>query len=280
MVCTERKMENINPWLIRFGHKTETPLIRLFCFHFAGGSALSFKNWAKYLPENIELIAIQLPSRDGRYTEAALTETTQVVESIRQQILPYLTKPYIIFGHSLGALISYELLHDLNKPEIMPPALFIPSAYRAPHLPAKAKPAYTLPDKEFIARLEQFEGTSKVVLENQELMAAFLPRIRADFQILETYKYQQRPRLNTPILAIMGKDDPHVAKNELLDWEGHTQEKFRCHFFEGGHFFIHTAEQELMQMIRQECQTIIQSLLVNQQHTTNFQPHSPTSLKA
>ncbi len=254
-------METLNPWLIRFSRRNgSTPSVRLFCFHFAGGSALSFKSWPQYLPKNIELIAIQLPARDGRYTETALTDTRKIVDALSQEIAPYLDMPYIIFGHSLGALISYELLQALNKPNVRPPHLFIPSAYRAPHLPARAKPAYTLPDKDFIIRLEEFEGTSKTVLDNEELMAAFLPRIRADFQVLETYQYQQRTRLNTRILAVMGKDDSHVKDTELMEWEGHTQKSFACRFFEGGHFFIQTAEKELIQMIQHECQLLTQSI--------------------
>lgn len=253
-------MKTLCPWLIRY-NGDDSSAIRLFCFHFAGGSALAFKSWAQYLPDDVELIAIQLPARDGRYSEPALTDMSQVIAGLIPVIAPYLDKPYIIYGHSLGALIGYELIRTIHKMGLASPKLFVASAHRAPHLVARAKPIYTLSDKEFITKIGRFEGTSKIILENEELMSAFLPRIRSDFQILETYDYQPYVPLDTPILALMGRDDTHVNETELLGWAEHTKKNFRCHFFEGGHFFIKIAEKELLNVINHECDMLTNYLL-------------------
>ena len=244
-------MSTISPWLIRYCGD-ETSSIRLFCFHFAGGSALAFRRWAEYLPDDIELIAIQLPGRDGRYAEPVLTDVSQIVDCLIAEMAPYLNKTYILFGHSLGALICYELIRVIEKLKLTLPKLFIPSSHRAPHLPAKAQTIYNLSDKEFIIRLGEFDGTSKTVLENEDIMAAFLPRIRADFKILETYVHRRNSPLKVPILALKGRDDSHVSEADLLGWAEQT-ENFKYHLFDGGHFFIETAKAELLNLIKHEC---------------------------
>lgn len=247
-------MNAISPWLIRLSGD-DASRIRLFCFHFAGGSALAFRSWAQFLPSFIEVIAIQLPARDGRYGEPALTNIPQILDGLIPELTPYLDKPYLVFGHSLGALIGYELIRAQRRLRLKPPELFIPSAHRAPHLPARAAPTYDLSDEEFLVRLEAFDGTSREVLDNQELMAAFLPRIRSDFRILETYVRQPQAPIDIPILAILGQDDPHVSETELRGWGEHTG-NFRYRLFPGGHFFIETAKPELLNLIKHECEIL------------------------
>lgn len=247
-------MKTLSPWLIRY-NGDENSDVRLFCFHYAGGSAMAFRSWAQHFPASVELIAIQLPVRDGRYAEPPMTDASIIVENLLPEISGYLEKPYIVFGHSLGALVSFELLRALKASRLPLPKLFVPSAHRAPHLPARAAPIYRLSDKEFLVRLERFEGTSKDILENEELMSAFLPRIRADFLILETYSRKRPEPLGVPVYAIMGREDVHVCETDLRSWSEYSSD-FRHRLFEGGHFFIETAKREVLDMIRQECEKL------------------------
>ncbi|MEM1256293.1 MAG: alpha/beta fold hydrolase [Cyanobacteria bacterium P01_H01_bin.21] len=213
------------------------PKLRLLCFAYAGGSAWMFRSWAKQLPDIVELSAIELPGRGKRMAEPALNRVSSIVENLGPELLPYLNIPYACFGHSLGALVAFEICRWLqNTTHISPFHLWV-SASQAPHLPTTKSPMHTLPDADFINELKRYKGTPTSILNNAEMMTFVLPILRADFTVLETYQYQPSEPLNCPITGFWGQQDPIVSQSEVAAWHIHTRD-FSLEAIDGDHFFM------------------------------------------
>ena len=225
--------------------------LRLFCFPYAGGSALSFRNWPDLLPATIEVCPIELPGRGMRLKEAPFTQLAPLVEEIVQSLLPYLDKPFAFFGHSMGGLTSFEVARLLRRTYARNPAHLFVSGRRAPQIPDSDSPIHTLPDAEFLKELHRLNGTPEEVLANEELMQLLLPTLRADFAALETYTYQPESPLSRPITAFGGLQDPDVSCDMLEAWQEQTSATFSLQMFLGDHFFIHTAQSLLLQSLTQ-----------------------------
>lgn len=236
-----------NGWIVL--HKPNPSAeIRLFCFHYAGGNATLFHKWAESMPPMVELCAIQLPGRGARIGEPLLTDVGAVVDQLAAAMSPYLDKPFMFFGHSMGALLSYELTHRLREMYSLEPEHLFVSGRRAPQFPAHTA-YHNLVDAEFMERLSTLNGTPKAILENSELMQLMLPMLRADFQICETHRYQQRAPLACSLSALGGLGDPDVEYAHLSAWRTETTGQFNLHMFHGDHFFIQSATLSVLQVL-------------------------------
>ncbi|QDR79902.1 thioesterase II family protein [Sporomusa termitida] len=222
--------------------------IRLFCLPYAGGGASSYRGWAKALPE-VGVYPIQLPGRETRIAERPLYEMNQLVEAVATAIFPYLQRPFIFFGHSLGARIAFEITRKLRKRWNVQPCRLIVSASRAPHIP-EPKPLHHLSDVEFIKELSRFSGTPEAVLHNRELMELFMPILRADFAVDETYVYAEDTPLNCPVSAFGGTGDSEATREEIEAWAGHTNGDFSLEMIAGDHFFLQTKRDALLRSVR------------------------------
>ena len=213
------------------------PQIRLFCFAYAGGSAWIFRTWAELLPNTVEVCAIELPGRGKRMAEPALNNLSQIIENLGPELRPYLNLPFACFGHSLGALVMFELCRWLRQSFQLTPIHLWVSAAQAPHLLAEKSPIHALPDPEFIIELQRYKGTPKNILNNAEMMALVLPILRADFSVLETYRYQPSDPFRCPIIVFWGQQDTIISQADVAAWQTHT-----CNFtlaaIAGEHFFI------------------------------------------
>jgi len=237
--------------LIRTG--TKQPAARLFCFHYAGGGASIYRQWAGKLPPWLEVCAIQLPGRETRMGERGYTHMKAAVAEVVQTIDPLLDKPFYLFGHSMGAAISFELIRFLRRYDLPQPRHFFVSARRGPHVPRREKELYhTLPDREFLAAIKRLGGTPDEVLRNEELMELFLPLLRADFTLLETYAYLPEPPLSCPISAYCGTEDNEVNEEEMAGWREQTSSRFTLKMISGGHFFINSQQDLLLRYITQD----------------------------
>lgn len=212
--------------------------MRLFCFHYAGGSASIFRRWKKDLTAPVELIGIQLPGRETRFTETPLSNLTLVIENLIKVFPAYFDKPFIFFGHSIGALISFELTRAFRMKKYPLPQHLIVSGTKAPHIPLQRKVINNLTEPEFISELYSYNGIHPILMENMELLSLFIPTIRADFSIAETYFYMDEPPLSCPISAFGGLEDPHVLIKDLAGWNSQTCNEFKKYLFKGDHFFL------------------------------------------
>jgi len=241
-----------NTWLI-WNRSRNQPRLRLFCLPYAGGGAAAFARWANLLPPAVEVCRVQLPGRENRWRETPFTQLTSLVQTLTSVIQPYLDMPFAFFGHSLGALISFELARQVRRQLGLTPVHLFISGRRAPHLPDPDPLLYQQPDAEFIATLRQrYDHIPDVVLNDPELMEIFLPVLRADVTMLDTYVYVPDHPLDCPIAAYGGTADKRVTLAELKAWRQHTTRTLHTQLFPGTHFYLQAEQAALLQVMSQD----------------------------
>lgn len=232
-------------WL-PYTRQVHKPKARLFCFAHSGGVASIFRNWQSYFPDDIEVYPVQLPGRENRFNEPFITSLANLSEELKHVVEPFLETPLILFGHSLGAVIAYELAKKLQG-SCKKMQLFV-SSCSAPHCLLHESPLHQLSDNEFIQSLKSYGGMPKQLLENEEALKILLPRLKADFTLFETYKCTAS-LLDIPLVALGGKKDDLVSEKNLNAWESYTNSSFNIHFFSGGHFYYQIETEAVCQMI-------------------------------
>jgi medium-chain acyl-[acyl-carrier-protein] hydrolase len=244
-----QSLSNSKPWFV-------CPLIkpnadtRLFLFPYAGSGPTAFSKWPAELPGATETWVAHYPGRGSRHNEAPIKELATLTEEICLAIQPLLDKPFALFGHSLGALIAFELTRCLRQNAFpLPDALFV-SACGAPHLPDPHPPIHALPDTEFLRALQELNGIPAEVAKLPELMELLLPTLHADFEVAESYQYISNAyELTCPIVAFGGNDDPRVSRERLEGWASLTDGCFKSQYFPGDHFFINTIRESVIASI-------------------------------
>jgi medium-chain acyl-[acyl-carrier-protein] hydrolase len=239
------------PWLA-FHKPNPQATIRLFCFPYAGGSALIYRHWAAQLPPTVEACMVQLPGRGSRLHETPFKQMKPLVEAIARGLNAYFGKPFALYGHSMGAIISFELARLLRRERGLEPVRLFVSGRGAPQVAEPDPLTYALPEPEFLAELQRLEGTPQEVLEHPELMQAMLPLIRADFEAIQTYVYQAKPLLSCPISAFGGLQDPSFSREKLEAWRELTTASFSLRMFPGNHFFINSDQRLVVSAIVKE----------------------------
>ena len=211
-----------------------------------------FRTWSNALPTEIEVCPVQLPGRGTRLMERPFTELSPLIQVLAQTLSPLLDKPFAFYGHSLGALVGFELARQIRRQYGVNPARLFFSASRAPQIAHGRRLIHALPAEEFVAEVRRLNGTPREVLENEELMAIMLPLLRADFAMHETYVYSTEPPLNCPISIFGGSQDRTTTHRDLEAWREQTTASFSLRVLPGDHFFLNTTQPLLLQMIFQD----------------------------
>lgn len=233
--------------------------LRLFCFPYAGGGASIFRPWADALPAMIEVCPVQLPGREARMKEPPFTRLPPLVQAAVRCLIPHLDKPFAFFGHSMGALLSFELARELRRRRSREPAHLFVSGCSAPQITDPDPPIHSLPARMFIENLRLLNGTPRDALDHQELMEVLLPPLRADFAVYETYVYADEPPLPCPITAFGGLEDGKVSRDCLDAWRRQTRASFALRMLPGDHFFLRTAQPLLLQAVSHELGQFVNS---------------------
>lgn len=237
-------------WYIKYKDNPHAK-IRLFCFHHSGGGASAYFPWVEHLSSNIELIAIQLPGRENRYTEPLTNNLNHIVSKLKNEFCDYKEKPFFIFGHSLGALIGYEFIKSVHQQYSIYPRMMIASAAKAPHLPYRMKRLSQLKEIELKKELRSYNGLDELILKNDELFELFVPIIKNDFSIGENYVFSNLNPFPFDILTLSGIQDLTVTEEETLAWSLYTSKKFQHLAFLGQHFFIKEHQKRILEIINQ-----------------------------
>ncbi len=220
------------------------PGTRLFCLPHAGGSAGGFLRWRRSPTPDIAVVPVRLPGRDGRQGEAPETDFDRLARRLAAALRPWTDRRYALFGHSLGAILAFELARRLDPP---PCRLFVSGA-SAPDEQPTDRWLHTLPDHEFLSALRGFGGLP----DDPGLATALLPRLRADCTVAETYRYRAAEPLRCPISVLCGRWDPTVDTSRLERWGAHTDEGVRIRLFPGDHFYLSDAENFVLRAIRKD----------------------------
>lgn len=222
----------------------------MFCFPFAGGSAQYYWPWNKILPQWIELCPLQPPGHGERLREPAYNSIHELAQTAAQAIALRCKKgrKIAIFGHSLGTLSAFETSHCLAKMGINIDYLIV-SGKAAPHIPWRRNPIHDKSDKEVVKELRVYNGVAPEVLNSRDLLEVFLPTIRADFQMVETYQCQHKKSLDIPTLVCYGREDVSLWRNDLREWTDHTPPPLDLISFPGQHFYLTGQRTQLIEAI-------------------------------
>jgi|SRR5687767_14685738 len=232
------------------------PALRLFCFPYAGGGVVAFRQWPDRLPPRVEMHVLEMPGREMRLHEPGFIHVDPLVRAIDASIKPYLHEPFAFFGHSMGALVSFELARFLRREHSVEPAGLFPSGRPAPQLPIDLI-TYNLPEKEFIEDIRRRGGTPDEVLDHPELLQLVLPTLRADFQLCQTYEYKHEPPFKSAVTVYGGLNDQFGDRRELDLWSEQTTGPFEVRMFPGDHFFLHSSDRLLLQTLSKDLLTLI-----------------------
>lgn len=236
-----------NKWVVRYSKKTSVKS-RLFCFPYAGGSAGMYKNWIQHFEET-EIVAIQLPGRSNRFSEACIDNLDTCVFEVLNSLKCLLDKPFAFFGHSLGAIIAYEVLRKIPEKQHRNCLQLFVSGRIAPDLNSPNPKISHLPNDQFKKVLKQYEGTDIELLKNNDLMDVLIPMLRSDFKMIETYDHHHNTPLKTSITALSGKDDLFVDYDAVSEWQRFSEKPLAHHSFDGNHFFVDKNRAEIGQLV-------------------------------
>lgn len=245
------------PWL-RMNPSAQGAPLRLFCFAHAGGGAAFFSRWEKILGPQIEICRVALPGREARRQEKPYTQMRDLIEPLFAALEPFMDQAFALFGHSMGAALAYEVARRCEAHGKQGLRHLFISGRRAPHLPARRRPFYNLPKEEFLTMLQSLSGTPEAVMSEQGLIDLFLPCLRADFELIETYVPLPGQKLATNISAYCGDLDPEVECSELSAWRHCTSGSFTSRIFHGHHFYLQGEHAQFMHELGQQCQALVE----------------------
>lgn len=226
--------------------------VRLFCCPYAGGSASVFRDWHKTSSsKDIEICAFQLPGRGDRMGQPFVKDFHSLIRGLSLEILPLLDRPFAFFGHSMGALICFELIRQLRQiGQPMPVYLF--ASGRTSPCTLRTLMVVDMTDDLFLESvLARYNPIPDLILNNKELMKIVLETSRADFLMIEKYVYHKREPLSCSIIAFSGSEDREVDIHKVRKWKEHTSKNFDLIILEGNHLFLNDQAESIMHFIRQ-----------------------------
>ncbi|RCG28782.1 thioesterase [Streptomyces diacarni] len=233
-------------WLRRF-HPAPDAGVRLVCFPHAGGSATFYLPVSRMLSPSIEVVPVQYPGRQERRGEPCVSDIGELADRVVEELLSLNTKPLALFGHSMGAVVAYEVARRLESKEIKPLRLFV-SGRRAPSRTRGGR-VRQRDDNGLIDELKKLSGTDSQILDDPDMLRMILPAVRSDYKAVESYRHTPGPRLDCPVVALTGDDDPQVTLDEATAWSEHTVGGFALKVYEGGHFYLNSHTAAVLEVI-------------------------------
>lgn len=229
--------------------------IKLFCIPYAGGSADIYLKWKPLLNNSIELIPIELPGRGRRVAKPLITDFQELIEDLKVNVKKHINKEdkCAFFGHSMGTILALELsymVRDTIDNNCLK-HIFFSGRYPA-HIKKSFIRKSQLPYEDFKAEVLKYKGTPIEIFENKELSRYYLPILRSDYSIIETYNHvdkEKNPPFNCNVTVLSGKEDEDIHSDDLIEWGKYTNSEFQIHYFEGGHFFINEQTHKIVDII-------------------------------
>lgn len=222
--------------------------VRLFCLPHAGSGPARYLGWADRLP-GIDLVGVCLPGHERRVAEAPLRRVPDIVEALADAMVPYLDRPFALFGHSFGGLLAFHLARRLEAGGARPRHVFVSGAAAEPSDTAEP-PVATLGDEAFVAHVRRLGGLDPDVLAHPDLVELVIPALRADYEAAEACTPDPAATVLAPITALGGLHDPAAPPGALIAWGRHTAGPFTRVTLPGGHFAVFDQEHNVLRTIR------------------------------
>lgn len=221
----------------------------LVCFHHAGGTASTFRDWRKNAPEDFDIHPVQLPGRESRIAEPRHTDLDTLVESLLPELEAVLAGPHVLFGHSMGALIAYRLAQRRLELGLRDPAALIVAAYVAPHTEPIRLALEQLSDLDLAKTLCDIDGMHPEFLRRPEWLGPLLAVVKDDLRICASHPATAAAPLPIPLHAFGATQDPLVTMEKLAAWSDHTTAEFGLTFLPGGHFMVTAKTSDLRDQV-------------------------------
>ncbi|MFI5727009.1 thioesterase II family protein [Streptomyces cyaneofuscatus] len=237
----------LSPWIRRLSGIASRRQIRLFCFPYAGGGASTFRGWAELLPAEVDVYAVQPPGREDRLFETPVDDLAVVLREVVPEILEFSNEPFSLFGHSLGAVVCWEVARTLRDDHgVEPEHLFLSGCRALPTLHDGRRDLYALSDHELVTALREMNGTPEEILQNDEFMRLLLPAVRADYAMLSRYRFVRGTAPECGVTVFGGANDPAVSRGQLERWAADLPGGSQTLVLPGDHFFLHSSRVRLL----------------------------------
>jgi medium-chain acyl-[acyl-carrier-protein] hydrolase len=198
----------------------------------------------------VEVVLVELPGRGGRLREPPFRSAPPLIRALGEAFPVEACGEFALFGHSMGAILAFELARYLRRNRLRLPSVIFASGHVAPQLPERRRDLHTLPDGQLVEALRQLGGTPPEVFEQPELLELLLPIIRADLEVNELYEYREEPPLDVPLVLFGGSEDTDVGLEDLDAWGVQTTAACERKLLPGDHFFLHSAEHAVLEAVR------------------------------
>ncbi|MFF2192589.1 thioesterase II family protein [Streptomyces sp. NPDC058157] len=225
------------PWIRRFHPPADPHAVPvLVVLPHAGGNASYYFPLSRDLAGHAEVLTIQYPGRQERLAEPGPDTIAGLADGVERALEPWRERPLVLFGHSMGAVLAYELTRRLEASGAGPRGLIL-SGRRSPLVP-RQDDLHTLDDEALLAHVQALSGTDAGLLADPDFRALILPALRSDYHAVGTYRHAPGPPLRTPVSVLCGESDPRTSVAEAMGWRELTQGAFTFRGFPGGHFYL------------------------------------------
>ncbi|MBA0050627.1 thioesterase [Streptomyces sp. AJS327] len=226
-------------WIRGFAADPVDAVPRLLCFPHAGGSASAYHPLATRLGRAADVRAVQYPGRQDRLRERPVDSLDALADQVFARLTSWTDRPLVLFGHSMGAVLAYEVARRLEERTATPPLALIVSGRRAPSV-VREDTVHLRDDQGVLEEVRRLTGTDPGLLRDEEVVRMIMPSLRADYRAIETYRHQPGTEPRCPVTALVGDADDRAPVEDVRRWADHTRGEFALHVLPGGHFYLNT----------------------------------------